>query len=660
MRIAFYNILGENKNAEKETLMRLQYVFLKQKHEFFVIDRDGFVINKCADKGRFVEDLNIDLAFTYDPLEFALIALPDVFFSLLHWTPVGFFENFKARVYLESFYLYDYVACSGEQKMLKKYVQKSSENIVLFGPSVPVDYIVKPKMRNKWRLFYIGINFERALANMRYGALLGDLDKTGQLEIYGPRKVYGKRNLWAGFKSYRGEIPFDGHSVIEKISQAGVCLALSSPMHNDAGMITNRTYEAAAAGALIISDDNEFVHKYFGGSVFYIERDLSENEASHKIMNILKWANEHPDEAYDMACRSQKVFLEKLTLDQMVNEFTEKAATAIKEVHNKSLQPDVIDVICFADEKDDYTDILGQLEKQYYQNLHLILVCDQALYKNLVITYPHNFVERGSEDRGRCFADAMELLQGEYFMFIDKDSILHARHIYKNHEVLSQRDELFIYSGCYLKSSQHKGKKYIVMNNKPILRDEFLLFSNASCENTDWYFRDRQTFYIETIFSRSAALFKRSILDYADKDELLLISDSVHMYLACCSIIKANRLGRFSYALTTGYWGNSVQEVEKSVFTRSRRHWYTNNRSAKTYIKELNVIFASYTIESNPNSIPSRNFDGENTWFGEMPYSEATTQSVVVSISWKRKFVRFIKKLIPASVKVFVKKCIYV
>lgn len=654
MKIAFYNIFGETKNAEQEEFIRLQYVFSKMGHELFTVDRDGHVTDEGPQKGRHVEQLGVDFLFTYNCLDMALSTLFDCFSVFLHWAPVGFFENYKSLLYLKSLNLYDAFACTYESDIFERVVQIPAGTVPLFGSSVPADYVIAPKKLETRKIFYTGINFERQLSAMRYGELLGELDKTGQLDIYGPTKVYSRRNLWAGFKSYKGEIPFDGKSIIEKISQAGVCLALNSPMHSDAGGVSNRTYEGAAAGAVIISDDNAFVHKYFGDSVFYIDRDMSEKEAPERIVDILRWVNDHPDEAYDMACRSQQAFLEHLTLDKMASDFVESTEKAMARVRDRSLQKDLIDVVCFVDEAEDWPGMLSHLERQYYQELHLVIVADEGVYKKLVVPYSNDFVQRDWEFKGRSFVKARERLQGRYFMFMDRHTVMHARHIYKNHEVLSGRDELFAYSGSYLKRPVDEGKRYIVLNNGPILRDEFLLFAHVSGVNADWYYRDQQCFHIETIFAQSAALFDKEILAYAEDEELSMVSEAVHYYLACCSLVKAERLGRFTYALTTGYSGNSVEEMSREVFGYSRRHWYSNGRSAKTYIKEMNEIFFKYNFESYPRNLPVRSFLGETTWADEtetkyrLPFGfEISNKSIMIQI---------LKKITPYSLRCHIKK----
>ncbi len=661
MKIAFLNIFGETKNAEQETLMRLQYVFTKLGHTMLILDANGYVISDHLEKGLHVEDANVDFIFTYNGVEQSLMVLPDVFSVFLHWTPFGFFENAKALLYMKLFHSFDFISYSNEKEIAEKWLQIATEDTSFFGPSVPVDYVIAPRRQEKRELFYVGINFERALAHMRYSELFSELDAHNCLKIYGPQKVYGRKNLWTGFHSYQGEIPFDGKSIIQKINEAGICLAINSPMHNDANAVTNRTYEAAAAGAVMISDDNEFVRRYFGDSVFYLDLDASEKETAEKIIDIIIWVNEHPEEAYAMACRSQCVFLKYLTLDKMVEEFLKKILIAIDNVHDKTRQTDIIDVICFVDAKDEYPIIFAQLKKQYYQNLHYIIVCQEEVYTELDKTYPFDLVLGNRNERGKAFVSAIELFQGSYFMFVDCESVLHSRHIYKNYEVLSKNHELFAYSGCYLKHTTGDRKKYTIMNDKPILQSEFLLFRCISNGNTDWYYRDCQTFYIETLFSRSAGLFRTEILKYADNNEIVLISDNIHLYLACCSLIKAHQLGRFTYALTTGYWGDSISTMERRVFGYPRRHWYSNRRSAKTFIKEFNEIFFQYNFEVDLSVIQSRNSNGEMTRYGGLPIANegiADIFSQKDNILGQERIIRFIKKVIPKPIKKLIRKCI--
>lgn len=630
MKVAFYNIFGELKNAEQETLLRLEYCFKKQGHALIVFDRNGFVTSDGADKGKYVEDTNPDFMFTYNNLELAVSTFPDVFSVFFHWSPLGFVANFQTLLEIKAFNVYDMFAGTYETDVFKKVANISTSEIPFIGSSVPVDFAISARKQIDRKLFYVGVNFERALIKMRYEDLFKSLDASNKIEIYGPKKVYGADNLWAGFKCYKGEIPFDGRSILEKINQAGVCLALNSPMHNDANAVSNRTYEAAAAGALIISDDNKFVRNYFKDSVFYINNNLSEEDASKKILEILDWANKNPTEAYEMAKKSSEIFKKELALDKMVEDTVSIVKQAKFNTCDIAKQDDVIDVICFAYSQSDYDKICFEIDRQYYKKLNLIVLSDQ----NLNVRKNDTFIKTNLEFKGRAFWEAIPLFKGKYFMFVDVHSVMHQRHIYKNHDVLQNTGALFSYSGCYLK---HKSG-YMTLSSSPILRDEFLGFSQSY--GADWHKQDLQLFLIETIFSRGCALFKKDILDFVDEDEISHISDSVHFYLACCSIIKATKLGRFSYTCTTGYNASSVEEVNEKVFS-TRKFWHQNCRSAKTYIKEMNEAFFKYTFETTPNFIPCRSERGEILYFSEIVPKEACLiSSSIINSKWMKKLLR--------------------
>ena len=647
MKIAFFNIFGELKNAEQETLLRLEYCFKKQGHSLLIVNKDGVIISDGSDKGKHVEDVNVDFLFTYNTLELALMAFPDVFSVFFHWAPTGFLANFQALLLMRYFNLFDYFACTYEQDIFNRVAGIPIKEIPFIGSSVPLDYVVNARKQQDRKLFYVGVNFERKCeGKMRYGQLFTELDKSDKIEIYGPEKVYGVSNLWAGFKNYKGEIPFDGHSILQKINQAGICLAINSPMHNDANGVSNRTYEAAAAGALIISDDNLFVKKYFKDSVFYLDKNLSEIEASNRILEILDWANNHPDEAFEMAKKSNEIFIKELTLDKMVSNFILDTQKTISTVCNKDIQSELIDIICFINSDKGFKSINEEIKKQYYKNIHLIIITNEIIFNSIksTISYPYTFINSCSEFKGQDFCQAKTDLKGNYFMFIDEFSKMHKRHIYKNLEVLKNREELFAYSGSYIKNE----KQYTTLNNKPILKDEFLSFSLASGYN-NWYTLDTQTFYIETIFSRNCALFKKDILNYVSNDELEHLSDSIHFYLACCSIIKAKQLGRFTYAITAGYQGENLEEIVKKAFP-SRKYWYSSNRSAKTYIKEMNEIFFKYNIEITPNFTPNRNLNGEIIWFKDIVNPNALCiepqEQMVLDYIFSNKFAYFILNIL--------------
>lgn len=632
MNIVFLDILNEQHNGEYEAMLRIEHVLQIQGHTLTRVNRYGFVIQNGRVTNQHVEDISADFFFTFDPIERAVTVYPDLYGAFVHWAPTGYFENYKALLYIQNLHSFDAFGYSSQEQLFSAIAGIPVEYLPVIGPSVPKDYAIPTVYMKQRRLFYIGINVERAMQSMRYGTLLKKLDETGQLDIYGPKCVYGMPNLWAGFSSYKGEVPFDSSSIITKIHAAGICLALNSPMHNDANAVTSRIYEGAAAGALLISDDNTFVRRHFGDSVFYLAPELPEEEASFKILQILEWANHYPEKAYEMAQKSQRAFLMKLSLDDMVAGFLESVRQSKIQALDVSRQAEVIDVICFVQEPQDFSRIMQQLEHQYFQKLHIIVAADLAIRSALPLSDEYDFVPCCDGHEGHALLNAKEKLQGSYFMFMDGNSILHARHIQKNYQILSAREELFCYSGCYTKHGKQKGRIYTVLNNKPILRDEFLLFAYTDFSVCSIFF------HIESVFSKSCALFKTETLRYADNTELECMSSNVHLYLACAVLIKTGRLGRFTYAVTSGYAAKTVKEfVEK--------YQAYCNSDGINHMGQLRAAFAQYTYEVNPQNILQRNVCGSATW---------NEEEQPLFLQWK--LTKKIKPFIPLYVKEFLRK----
>ena len=62
---------------------------------------------------------------------------------------------------------------------------------------------------------------------------------------------------------------------MDEIAKAGIVLVLSWPAHKEAELMSSRLSESVAAGALVISDENNFAKKFFGDSLLYIDTRCS-------------------------------------------------------------------------------------------------------------------------------------------------------------------------------------------------------------------------------------------------------------------------------------------------------------------------------------------------------------------------------------------------
>jgi hypothetical protein len=190
----------------------------------------------------------------------------------------------------------------------------------LDGPIIP------PKNRKNRRIFYAGVNWERIKGDTRYNQLLSKLDDTNILDLYGPKEMFGVE-VWKGFKSYKGELPFDGSSLLRAASSSGIYLCLSSQKHIEFGLLSNRIFEASASGCLIIANYHEEAYQIFGNSILWLD-EVSESEMFEQICEYVVWANKNPKNAMELAQRSQDIFKKSLLLSKQLSKALNEASIA--------------------------------------------------------------------------------------------------------------------------------------------------------------------------------------------------------------------------------------------------------------------------------------------------------------------------------------------
>jgi hypothetical protein len=652
MKIGFVDTFDGAKSAELETLMRLRYSFRKHGAELYVLDHKMRVVDN---PDIHADNLGLDFVYGHDIGLGVADVLPDTLACFFHWSPSGFLDFYGADLYFKYMKKYD-CAVGGYESVdaVRDLVcnNMTREKLLPICSSISKDFAIAPKkfMRGQRKLFYVGLNAEKAFAGpMRYGALIRYLNDTVSIDIYGPNNIFGRRGGWNGFNCYHGEIPFDGYSIIDRISTSGICLALSSPMHNAAHTVSNRIYEASCAGAVIISDDNPYTRRYFSNSVFYIDIMQPEERQIEKIKEILIWINSHPDEAYEMAQRSHQVFLEHFDLDVMVGELLMFIKQKKMENIDVIYQKVVVDVICFVDTVEDWTNISAELSKQDYRNLHPIIAAPNDVYAAIKddVSLDHDFVVKTSDFRGDAFVAAKAFLCGDYFMLLDGFSAMHKKHIAKLLRELKGRENLFAYSGSYVKHLNDVGKtlSYTTLNFKPIRRGHFLAFSqileNWNCNLPETCFR------IEEAFAPASVLFSKTSLAYAPDVELCQISRSIHFYLAVCSLIKAKLLGRFNFDISAGYNLRPGQKLDMDIFVLNRFK-PSPNTSSRTYIKELGHVFFPYDFEGE-----SVFFEANSYFFKvELPSRSLIVSRMLCNSPFLHKMVKLFKKKMPPATDV--------
>lgn len=290
-----------------------------------------------SDKTKVATDENFDFVLH---LHFDSIKINNLFSFVTLWNPTQFYHDWSYPHYSQQIFSHNDFLTSrskGAEDHLARLMYKDNFHLPPFFELFPSssEYIYPPENRTDRRLHYCGINWEKASGRKsRHDTLLKELDKKGKVDIYGPEKL-GKIQVWEGYECYKGELPFDGHSMIESISKAGVSLVLSSPAHIESELMSNRLFEALAAGANVIADENSFVKKYMGDTALYIDKDASPEEVLIQVEAHLDWLNANPEKAYKMAVEGQNIFHEKFNLKNKIKYLYENFEKRKQDLQNR-------------------------------------------------------------------------------------------------------------------------------------------------------------------------------------------------------------------------------------------------------------------------------------------------------------------------------------
>lgn len=393
-----YTWPGSIRSAEYEFAKRLQVAARNIGYEVIFISKRGCVLDSWFRETQQIidpEKLKFIITIHYD--DFKMI---DGFYYHALWYPIETFTQYSSSPNLmqnilsnDDFLIYD-------DGGMKNFIKSMLGNNILeldqassLTPSFPASAIKKPIPLKIPILFYCGINWEKELKiTSRHEAFFNMLDVMDNVRFFGPEIN------WKDYKNYCGQIPFDGFSILEEIRKCGVVLALSSKWHYRAGSVTNRIYEACAAGAVIITDDNTFVKKNFGDTVLYIDFDSNRpNLMVKQVKSHLEWIRKNPKEAMELASRSQAIFLKKFTLEKqiktIINNHDKRQLAVAHAKHSKVKQTQTlivsfIDSLIFNSEcKNRIRNIIYNINHSIEKNIILVFACSKDLTESV-----HDFV----------------------------------------------------------------------------------------------------------------------------------------------------------------------------------------------------------------------------------------------------------------------------
>lgn len=384
-------------SAEKETAIRIERAASDCGYLCVFTDSFGYILDECYQSTltRIDEAYEVDFVIHFHFVTAKWIDCHN-FFTL--WNPVGFlfaWVRAKGWQYLMDNYVSydDYLSSTGtlandHLKMLLEPTKNRYEDPIYLYPSVPTSSVLEVTELKDPTLFYCGMAWEKSAgAPFRHDRIFKALDRAGMLKIFGP-KVANGIEVWEGFQSYSGNIPFDGKSILQEINQCGIALAFSSLEHQKNGIMSNRLFESVAAGAVVITDNNAFVNENFGDTVLKIDNFGDQEETLEQIIAHYHWILDNKEKAIEMAAGARDIFIKRFTLDTHIKNIFDtlderKVALASRIAAKNNAEP--IDVVLRWDDAacDGYLELLDYVNAQTYEAIRLLVVCDEKIAEPL-------------------------------------------------------------------------------------------------------------------------------------------------------------------------------------------------------------------------------------------------------------------------------------
>jgi hypothetical protein len=453
-KFAIIKLWPKLKAAEDENVARLKVTAKSLGLECIEITPDGRLLE--APRTR-LTGTDVDFAIH---LHFETPKAYDIFSFVALWNPVQFYFDWGYRRFSRHLLTHDdFLSCSATAtddhicRMIATDPQRVGPLFTMYHSlSEP---ILEPTLGDH-KIFYAGINWERlGKKKGRHQELLNLLDTTGSLRIFGP-KIFQGVDVWEGYQSYSGSIPFDGVSLIKEINRSGIALVLSSDAHKESELMSNRLFESLAGGAVIICDENPFAKRHFGDTLLYIDASAPTADVFAAVQKHVKWINENPEAALKMARDAQKIFRDRFSLDRsLANIYTNLAdrRASLERLYAPSNPNQAVTLLMLMPQYDPAVldRHIASAKTQRQAGCQAILLIDDAAYKQngdaigdavnrsgveITIT-PVPFFDRDAAEQirkrvplGRLISDAIKTLPPDTLLcVVAPDEELFAEHI---------------------------------------------------------------------------------------------------------------------------------------------------------------------------------------------------------------------------------------
>ena len=341
-------------------------------------------------------------------------------------------------------------------------------------PSVSEQDRIRPGSQQK-RIFYCGANWEKSRKfEQRFEKVFQRLAETNILDIYGPQSA------WEGNPCYRGPLPINSSILFQKINESGIVLNLSLPMHYRSQILTNRIYEACCGGAILITERNPFVEKFFGDSVLYVDFDLQNQErVFQQVLAHYEWIQQNPDKAIKKAKQAQKIFLKIFSMEKICSQIiaNHSQRLALLKEQSFSSSKEMIEAILILDkinftelEKEILTNTFANISCQHYKWIRLSIICEEKIRNSVsefVVTIPDCkkvdyqitsfafFDEFQNKVKSRCvaFSSCVQKSPSKYCILLEGSEVLFRDHIATLKYALEHSNASYAYSNVLLENT---------------------------------------------------------------------------------------------------------------------------------------------------------------------------------------------------------------
>ena len=484
MNMGIVNPWPGDESAESELVLRIQKAAHNVGIGCTILDSFGCVLDSRT------QEKTPDIVNT-DMLDFVLTThyeshkSVDAFYYHALWNPpeiplnLEYYSNFVTNNYLsnDDFLIYDSGGMRNHLQSILMNKPRDIEGASILTGSFPASEMLEPNLHNP-KMFYCGMNWEKVVYNSnRHEGLFKLLDKTGKVKFFGPDvvKAWGGLKPWEGYECYQYSIPFDGFSILKEINKCGICLVISSDIHRRAGAVTNRAYEACAAGAVIISDENEYMKEYFSGAALFINYNKNNPQDTYRqIMEKYQWIVTHPDDALDLARKAQMVFKEHFGLEKQLLNIVKRHPIRFASIASDLFAKDdgktvlvsyVLNSQNLEDAKGCLDKIIKNIHNQYYKEIVLAIAVDWACAKEVEVYLKDKlacvkveamelFDKKGSRKitDGQAIRYLQKRTPHDYFMNTNASEYWYYDHVTTLVRAIEDDESLGAYSGRLLDS----------------------------------------------------------------------------------------------------------------------------------------------------------------------------------------------------------------